>query len=410
MTDKLLSDLDYFKYLEEIEQEEEDVGNVLYHFGTMLEIQRETEVDWEEVDFIYENYKKWKYLKKQVNFLKMIRQPEQRTQEWYDMRNNMITASDISCVVGDDPYGNIKKVFNKKAFFIKDEFTGNFATEWGVKYEPIACKIYQLRNNVNVNSFGLIPHYSNFQHQEQYLQPISFLGASPDGICDDGTMLEIKCPTSREITGIPPRYYWIQMQIQMECCNLEKCHFLECKFSEFSSETEFFSLKDDIEKGIVSYNSSTKQYNYLFPLPESNHSIIEWRNKYKGTKLSYFILQQYSCVVVERDREWFSSVLPKIRAFWKDVLEARKNPEKYIETKKEVKPKKISKKKETCKITFDQFEQLEDESKIKTIDLTDEQLDELQKSTCNILESSEDTTDNTKEQLKKNCLLDSDSD
>jgi putative phage-type endonuclease len=387
-------DLEYFKCIEEIEEEEEVEANVIYHFGTTLEIQRESEVDWEEIEIIYDNYKLWKFQKQQVQFLKMIRQPEQRTKEWYDMRNGMITASDIATIIGDNPYDNVKKIFNKKAFFVKDEFTGNFATEWGVKFEPIACRMYELKTNSHINNFGLIPHYSNFQHQEQYLQPITFLGASPDGIRDDGVMLEIKCPTSREITGIPPRYYWVQMQIQMECCNLDRCHFLECKFIEFSNKEDFFSSSSN-DKGVVSYNQTTKVYNYLFPVPDKREDIEAWCIQYEDTKISYFILDKYSCVLVERDRDWFASILPKLRKFWKEVLDARKNPEKYKEKDAtDKKPKKTTKKKESCKIQFDQFEQLE-----KTIDLTDEMIEDIQKSTY---------VGESEEPKKNECLLDLD--
>jgi putative phage-type endonuclease len=394
------TDLDFYHLLEDIEKEEEenDVNNVLYHFKNTLEIIRDDDVEWDDVEETYDRYKRWKQQKFQVGFLKMIRQPEQRSKEWYDMRNQMITASDIAAVVGEDPYGNLKKVFNKKAFIAKDEFTGNFATEWGVKYEPMACAIYEKKSNSHINHFGLLPHYSNFQPQEQYLQPITFLGASPDGIRNDGIMLEIKCPTSREITGIPPRYYWIQMQIQMECCNLDMCHFLECKFTEYTNRDEFFSSlgNEQKEKGVVSYNEMTKEYQYLYPLPKVSE-IHSWCEERKNTKLSYFELAKYSCVEVKRDQEWFLSVLPKIRDFWRDVLDARKNPEKYIKKEKEAANRVIRKivKKESCKILFDQFEQLEDEN--KSVSLTDDQLNDLIKTT-NVIEDNDQSS-------SEECLL-----
>ena len=54
-------------------------------------------------------------------------------------------------------------------------------------------------------------------------------------------MLEIKNPTSREITGIPKEDYWIQMQLQMETCNLNECDFLETVFKEYETEEEFMA-------------------------------------------------------------------------------------------------------------------------------------------------------------------------
>ena len=398
------SELEWYKHIEELEQDELYVDDVLYHLKTALELERGgEEVEYLEAEEIYDNYQKYKAQKQQVKFLKMIYQPAQRTPDWYAMRMNMITASDIAAVVGECPYGNEKKVLLKKAGLSNDVFTGNFSTEWGVKYEPMACQIYELRNGVKINEFGLLPHYSNFQPQQEFLQPVSFLGASPDGIRDDGIMLEIKCPTSREITGIPPRYYWVQMQVQMECCNLDMCHFLECKFSEYALEDDFLAhiYKSENEKGVIALNVTEHKYTYLFPLPKKVSDIKKWCDEHRDQKLTYFELEKYSCVDVKRDSEWFHSVFPKIRSFWMEVLNARKNPDKYIKKEKDksaiTKPVvKRAAKKETCKIIFDQFEQLDDES--KTVCLTDEQLDELytnvyskeieKKEECLIMDSS----------------------
>jgi putative phage-type endonuclease len=103
----------------------------------------------------------------------------------------------------------------------------NTAMHWGQKYEPLSVMIYEAKYGTKVEDFGCIQH------------PIyKFLGASPDGIVINkesqryGRMLEIKNPVSREITGIPKKEYWTQMQLQMEVCDLDECDFLETKFKE----------------------------------------------------------------------------------------------------------------------------------------------------------------------------------
>jgi hypothetical protein len=45
-------------------------------------------------------------------------------------------------------------------------------------------------------------------------------------------MLEIKNIVNRDITGEPLHHYWIQMQVQMEVCDLDVCDFLETRFKE----------------------------------------------------------------------------------------------------------------------------------------------------------------------------------
>ena len=91
-----------------------------------------------------------------------------------------------------------------------------------------------------------------------------YLAASPDGInvkIDNpryGRLLEIKNPTSREITGIPKKEYWVQMQMQMEVLNLDECDFLETSFKEYKTENEYLEdgefnkTKEGKKKGIIS--------------------------------------------------------------------------------------------------------------------------------------------------------------
>lgn len=135
-------------------------------------------------------------LREQVQHLMTLQQPAQRTPEWYAMRKTRLTASDLATALGESKYNTRFSLLEKKIGMGK-KFTGNFATEWGVKYEPVATEIYERRNGVRVVEFGLLPHPT-----------ISFLGASPDGIvfgchgdCPgaqakpsplDGHMLEIK--------------------------------------------------------------------------------------------------------------------------------------------------------------------------------------------------------------------------
>ena len=70
-------------------------------------------------------------------------------------------------------------------------------------------------------------------------------------------MLEIKNIVNRTLSGIPKYEYWIQMQLQMEVCNLDYCDFLECKFIEYDTYEDY--MKDGsynetnnfMQKGII---------------------------------------------------------------------------------------------------------------------------------------------------------------
>ena len=115
---------------------------------------------------------------------------------------------------------------------------------WGHKYEPLSILFYEYYNDVRVEEFGCVPHKS-----------VPFLAASPDGIVtsqrQNGRMLEIKNVVSREITKTPKMEYWIQMQLQMEVCDLKDCDFVETKFVEYDSENAFKADAYRIEKGMI---------------------------------------------------------------------------------------------------------------------------------------------------------------
>ena len=55
--------------------------------------------------------------------------------------------------------------------------------------------------------------------------------------------MTLQCPPKRQITGIVPRDYWMQMQLQLEVAELPLCHFLECEFSQYRSEKEYWGTR-----------------------------------------------------------------------------------------------------------------------------------------------------------------------
>jgi len=298
-----------------------------------------------------------RYLKSQVKRLKKIKQPEQRTEAWFDMRENKITASDIATALDESKYQRDYVLLKKKV--TKDrKFISNSAMEWGVKYEEVAVKIYEYRNKTSIVEYGCLPH------------PIyKWIGASPDGITDDGIMLEIKCPSSRKITGDIPSYYWCQVQTQLEVCELDRCDFLECKFKEYDNRDDYendnfegdtFYNKMGMEKGVIVefFNKINKKYVFDY----SNVSIrgVDIDNFIKECKkkrecednlifstVCYWELVQISCIPIYRNQEWFNAKIPKLKKFWDDVIEYRnkssKELENYINLKKKVKKKKKKK-------------------------------------------------------------------
>jgi putative phage-type endonuclease len=284
------------------------------------------------------------YFKNQIEYLSNLPQPEQRSPEWYDFRNNILTASDLSKAIGTE--GIRRSLIVKKCKpYERIQLTGK-ACLHGIKYEDAAIMIYEKINCVKISDFGCI--------QDKDLQ---IFGASPDGICTGGnndligTMLEIKCPTSREIIeGHVPDMYWKQIQGQLEACKLWECDYFECQIIE--CDKEIFNNETN-HKGIIInlINNESNKHEYIYsPIDLSYQDYEEWvDNKIDSIldnpnitflNLSYWILKKMNCVKVKRDVQWFHSIIPKINNFWDDVLYYRKNGYQELENKIKKKIKK----------------------------------------------------------------------
>jgi hypothetical protein len=237
---------------------------------------------------------------------------------------------------------------------------------WGVKYEPLSVMMYEYKYQTRIDDFGCIPH-----------KKYDCIGASPDGINVDvsnpqlfGRMLEIKNIYNREITGIPKEEYWIQTQIQMETCDLDECDFVETRFKEYESEELFYN--DDIQrehKGVFLYFvQSTKGYGEGMPEPTTPYNnspfykympldypiekenidlwILETKEEFKNEltlfKKIYWYLDEFSCVLIKRNKQWFDSALVQIQDVWQIILQERITGYQHRVAKKRVKANEIT--------------------------------------------------------------------
>jgi putative phage-type endonuclease len=298
------------------------------------------------------------HIRQRLNLLRDIPQPVQRTSEWYEFRHNLMTASNLYKVFGSE--SNINSLIYEKCkpFTLQDDRSGGYTNttspmHWGTKYEALTVALYEFKNNTKIEEFGCIPH-----------SVYPFIGASPDGINADpisplyGRMLEIKNIVNREIDGIPSEAYWTQMQIQMETCDLDECDFVETRFKEYGSEEEFWldTSKGKGEKGVVLYfirrDCRPVPPRYIFsPLnmilekEEDKDNLLEWIESAKLDigeewilfEINYWYLDEYSCVLVKRNKKWFEAAVPHIQTLWNIILRERIEGYEHRAPKKKVK-------------------------------------------------------------------------
>ena len=317
---------------QEVQEHVEYYANTMFESGPVPF--RQESGDNKEENSISESEKET--IERTIHYLRTMPQPKQRTAEWYDFRHNMLTASNIWKAFSTESQYNSLVYEKCKTIHIYQIENAHVNTEsplhWGVKYEPLTVMVYETLSNVKVEDFGCIRH-----------REYPFLGASPDGIVVSdhlyGRMVEIKNIVNREIDGIPSEAYWIQMQLQMETCELDICDFVETRFKEYEESDDFYKdeFLDKGQKGIILYfiakkGSTNPHYIYMpLDLPLDKESIDSWvhlqkeeiRETHGLFQTLYWRLDEYSCIQVIRNRLWFREAVSKIEEVWKVIEKER---------------------------------------------------------------------------------------
>ena len=309
---------------------------------------------------------------KKVNKLltKYISTPqlEQRSKEWFEFRRSGLSASDIWKAVDSQSMQNSLIYSKCKPMNMKLSKSTNITTAFhnGHLFEPLSIMHYEFDFNTIVGEFGCMAH-----------KDYEYLLASPDGINikegNDryGRMVEVKNPTTRELTGIPKKEYWIQMQLQMEVWDFDECDFLETVFKQYDTFEEYLADGDTFtrtannkRKGIIIrfYDGEQPIYKYP-PVDISKEEFNSWYDKTldESTNLEfvckiYWYLHDYSCVLVPRNKKWFNHVQPKLKSIWntieKERVEGYDHRKPKSKRKKKLTPNSLSKLEENAKNLF----------------------------------------------------------
>lgn len=239
------------------------------------------------------------------------------------------------------------------------------ARNWGTKMEPLSAAYYCYRNR---SAAGVEPELRTdlgcLEHRVH-----AFLGASPDGVVVGprghprrGCNVEIKNIVDREITGDPKPEHYAQFQLQMEVCDLLRTDFLETRFCEYEFPEDYFlrqQLRPDLPHGLVLHfappggsggcccvwggdeDDEAAAAAAAPPPPKAEwaysrpgqalctrEQVDAWIAAERAARSSssleldetaYWVLEEYSCVRSDRNREWFATVLPTLAEAWRTV-------------------------------------------------------------------------------------------
>ena len=174
----------------------------------------------------------------------------QRSDEWFAQRERFITASEVGTALGVNKYESKRSyILTKSGQKPRRVFDPKYC-QHGIDCEDMVREWYEKEYNQKVHEVGVVEHpYCNF------------LGASPDGVCESGRLVEIKCPSGKariknEVGKMIPLAYLAQMQLQLACCDMEECDFVEYVAPQFSLDGEPHYYVKTIKRDRVWFDES----------------------------------------------------------------------------------------------------------------------------------------------------------
>ena len=268
-------------------------------------------------------------------------QTAQHSAEWYNQRRHRLTASEFQQIL-DGRRGALLRQklsadtgdrvgFASPVGIAQPDGEMN-ATTWGHRFESVVKRIYEfeLAGTGTVNA-GL----GRFTHST-----IKWLSASPDGLVTEGPLqgrlVEIKAPKTRQPGDFVPAEYYVQMQIQMEVCNLDAVDFVEAQFQQ--RPVESLTLKDQNAYAKAAWKGRIEvrghlddpgswRYVYSEPVEDLEDAVFSERKQAEDMptlESSVWWLTGWYPRTVLRNRTWWQTVgWPNAELFWAEVESLR---------------------------------------------------------------------------------------
>jgi putative phage-type endonuclease len=160
--------------------------------------------------------------------MEIIRDIEQGSQEWFELRYGWITASMFKAVISKGK-GQAKsktrltymyQVAAEAVSELRQETFTNEYMEWGTETEPKAREMYEFVSGNKVDEVSFIKLGGDRK-----------IGCSPDGIIGEDGMIEIKCPKTTTqvetyLNGKMPSVHKAQVQGQLWVSGRSWCDFV----------------------------------------------------------------------------------------------------------------------------------------------------------------------------------------
>lgn len=222
--------------------------------------------------------------------IEQLTRGQSRNPLWIERRRNLLTASNFGAVCKLRKTTNPIKLVKS---ILEPTFTGSVATRWGCDHEDIAKKAFESLYHLKVNNCGLFL-------SEDY----PFLGASPDGVISNDSIIEIKCPYSA--AKLTPEQAVNEKKIKY-------LHQIEGQWKLKQKDSYYYQVQGQLA-------ITKRQYCYF--VVWSPLGVIVDKVMIKLRKDVVPILNSFSiCILqIERNEQFWNAIVPKLQAFYLDSM------------------------------------------------------------------------------------------
>ena len=182
----------------------------------------------------------------------------QGSEEWLEERKKRVGASDISIIMGINPWKGIVELWKEKLGLSVAPFK-NYAMQRGILLEPPAREKFIETTKIKVTP------------EVRYHPKYPWLMASLDGISACGKhIVEIKCAGKKDhalaMEGVIPEYYIPQVQTQIEVCGVTQAYYYS--FDGDQGKCIVIQRDDEMIKKIIACGSYFYDCMQFFVMPQ----------------------------------------------------------------------------------------------------------------------------------------------